>query len=150
MQQSMRKEKLRKFVLCSITDSFMKPFKMIIIFYYYFASSFTSQFLLFWNQDGARNIKRKNWDREIAWNGKLQHLIQKIIIISLLKKCVLYLIKVNHERSLWFVVVPTSINWSKTNIFADYKDEIYDRNLCQKRVKTLFTHHTPKVCSYML
>ena len=30
MQQSMRKKKLREFALCSITDCFIKPFKMMI------------------------------------------------------------------------------------------------------------------------
>ena len=32
VQKSMRKEKLRKVVVCSITDCFIKPFKRIIIF----------------------------------------------------------------------------------------------------------------------
>ena len=56
IQQSVRKEKLRKVGLCFITGYFIKPFKMTkIIFlqqvflltFFYFASSFAAQFLLF-------------------------------------------------------------------------------------------------------
>ena len=53
IEQSMRKEKLcYKFALCKtlyfvIIDCFIKPFKMIINHIFYFASSFTAQFLLF-------------------------------------------------------------------------------------------------------
>ena len=47
IQQSMRKEKLRKAVLCSVTDCFTKPFKRIINHFFYFECSFTVQFLLF-------------------------------------------------------------------------------------------------------
>ena len=46
MQQSMRKERLRKVGLCFITGCFMKSFNMIIN-NFFFASSFTVQFLLF-------------------------------------------------------------------------------------------------------
>ena len=35
-QKSMRKKKLRKVVVCSITDCFIKNFKRIIIFYHDF------------------------------------------------------------------------------------------------------------------
>ena len=48
MQQSMRKEKLRKVGLCFITGCFIKPFQMIITHFFYFSSSsFAAQFLLF-------------------------------------------------------------------------------------------------------
>ena len=49
MQQSMRKEKLRKVGLCFITDCFIKSFDMIInhFFFFCFGSSFAAQFLLF-------------------------------------------------------------------------------------------------------
>ena len=46
MQQSMRKEKLRKVGLCFITGCFIKSFNMIINLFF-FASSFAAQFLLF-------------------------------------------------------------------------------------------------------
>ena len=47
IQQSMRKEKLRKVVLCSITDYFTKPFKRIINRIFYLACSFAAQFQIF-------------------------------------------------------------------------------------------------------
>ena len=47
MQQSMRKEKVRKVWLCFITGYFMKSFNMIINHFFCFASSFAAQFLLF-------------------------------------------------------------------------------------------------------
>ena len=50
IQQSMRKEKLTKVVLCSITDCFTKPFKRIInllLFFSHFSCSYAAQFLLF-------------------------------------------------------------------------------------------------------
>ena len=63
----MRKEKLRKVGLCFITGCFIKPFKMIINHFFYFSSSFAAQFSLF----DIRDIKRRNWERQIARNGKL-------------------------------------------------------------------------------
>ena len=62
----MRKEKLREAGLCFITGCFIKPSKMIIIFFY-FSSSFGAQ-LWFFN---IRDIKRGNWERQIRRNGKL-------------------------------------------------------------------------------
>ena len=62
----MRKEKLRKVGLCFITGCLIKPFKMVIISFY-FSSSFSVQFLLF----DIRDIKRGNWKHQIARNGKL-------------------------------------------------------------------------------
>ena len=62
----MGKEKLRKNGLCFITGCFTKPFQMIIIFFY-FSSSFAAQLWLF----DIKDIKRRNWEREIARNGKL-------------------------------------------------------------------------------
>ena len=47
MQQSMRKEKLRKVGLCLIKGCFIKSFNMIINHFFCFASSFAHQFLLF-------------------------------------------------------------------------------------------------------
>ena len=58
IQQSMRKEKLRKVGLCFITGCFIKPLKIIVTIssstglfvqkiFFYFASSFAAQFSLF-------------------------------------------------------------------------------------------------------
>ena len=58
----MRKEKLKKVGLCFITGCFIKPFKVIINNLFYFSSSFAAQFLLF----DVRDIKRGNWERQIA------------------------------------------------------------------------------------
>ena len=63
----MREEKLRKVRLCFITGCFIKPFKMIINHFLYFSSSFASQFWLF----DIRDIKKANWERQVARNGKL-------------------------------------------------------------------------------
>ena len=63
----MRKEKLRKVGLCFISGCFVKPFKMIINHFIYFSSSFTMQFWLF----DIRDIKRGNYEQQIARNGKL-------------------------------------------------------------------------------
>ena len=46
-QQSVRKEKLRKVGLCFIAGCFIKSFNMIINHFFYFASSFAAQVLLF-------------------------------------------------------------------------------------------------------
>ena len=42
IQQSMRKENLRKVGFCFITSCFIKPFKMIINHFFYFLSSFAA------------------------------------------------------------------------------------------------------------
>ena len=47
MQQSVRKEKLRKATLCFITGCFIKFFNIIINHFFCFTSSFPAQFLLF-------------------------------------------------------------------------------------------------------
>ena len=65
IQQSMRKEKLRKVGFCFITGCFIKPFKMMINHFFNF--SFAAQFLLF----DIRDIKRGSWERQITRNGKL-------------------------------------------------------------------------------
>ena len=62
----MRKEKLKKDGLCFVTGCFIKPFKMTINFFY-FSSSFALKFSLFESKD----IKRRNWEQQIARNGKL-------------------------------------------------------------------------------
>ena len=62
----MRKEKLRKVGPCFITGCFIKPFKMIINHFFYFSSPFTAQF---WHFD-IRDIKRGNWERQVAGNGR--------------------------------------------------------------------------------
>ena len=62
----MRKEKLRKVGLCFIAGCFIKPFKMIINLFFYFSSSLAAQLWFF----DIRDIKRGNWERQIASNGK--------------------------------------------------------------------------------
>ena len=76
MQQSMRKEKLRKVGLCFITGCFIKSFNMIIIFFL-FRKLIRSPIFAFWYQDDARKIKRGSREQRIARNGKLQYLFQK-------------------------------------------------------------------------
>ena len=64
----MRKEKLRKVGLCFITGCFIKPFQVIINHLFYLSSSYAeAQFSLF----GIRDIKRGNWERQKARDGKL-------------------------------------------------------------------------------
>ena len=46
MQQSVRKEKLRKVGLCFITGCFIKSFNMIVNHFFVFASSCAARFLL--------------------------------------------------------------------------------------------------------
>ena len=65
IQQSMRKEKLRKIGLCFKTGCLIKPFRMIIIFFY-LSSSFAVQLSLF----DIRDIKRGNWQWQIAREDK--------------------------------------------------------------------------------
>ena len=76
MQQSMRKERLRKVGLCFITGCFMKSFNMIIN-NFLFRKLIHSPIFAFWYQNDARNIKRGSRERQIARNGKLQYLFQK-------------------------------------------------------------------------
>ena len=73
MLQSIRKEKLKKSGLCFVTDCFIKPFEMINNFFY-FSSSFAAQFSIF----EIRDIKRRNWERQIARNGKFTCLQAKL------------------------------------------------------------------------
>ena len=75
MQQSMRKEKLRKVGLCFITGCFIKLFNMIITFL--LCKLIRRAIFPFWYQDDAINIKRGSWKRKIARNGKLQYSFQK-------------------------------------------------------------------------
>ena len=68
----MEKEKIavnkkRKTEICFVTGFFIKPFKIMINFFFYFSSSFAAQFSLF----DIRDIKSENWELEIARNGKL-------------------------------------------------------------------------------
>ena len=63
IQQSMRKEKRRKFGFCLIFFLFRELIRRAIFAFYY--------------QDDAINMKRRNWERQIARNGKLQYLFQK-------------------------------------------------------------------------
>ena len=62
-----------------ITDCSVKPFKMIInqIFFFLFRKLIPSAIFALWNQDDAGNIKTGNWERQLARNGKLQHLFEK-------------------------------------------------------------------------
>ena len=100
-------------------------------FFFYFSSSFAAQFSLF----DIRDIKRRNWERQIARNGKLSIyfknnfnlLVMNITQLNFLNwqnVHIWHFIKVNHKRSLLFVVVPTLISWSKTKNFTDYNDKI--------------------------
>ena len=67
----MRKE---NFGLCFITECFMNPFKMIInLSFFYFSSSFAAQLWFF----DIRDIKRGNWERQIARTGKLNTYFKK-------------------------------------------------------------------------
>ena len=121
MQHSMRKEKLRKVGLCFITSCFIKPFKMINLFWLLFLKLIRSAVFAFWYQEyrkGKLNIYFKN-------NFNL--LVMNVIQLNFLywqKVQIWHLLKGNHKRSLLFVVVPTLINWIKTKIFTDYDDAI--------------------------
>ena len=77
MQQSVRKEKLRKVGLCFITGCFIKSFNMIINHFFCFRKLMRSLIFAFGYQDDARNIKRGSREQQIARNGKLQYLFQK-------------------------------------------------------------------------
>ena len=69
----MRKEKLTKVGLCFVTGFFIKLFQMIINDFFYFSSSFEVQFSLF----NIRDIKRGNWERQTARDGKLNIYFKK-------------------------------------------------------------------------
>ena len=73
MQQSIRKEKLRKVALCFIKGCFIKSFNMITIFLFY--KIIRGPIFAFSYQDDARNIKRGRRERQIATS------ISKIISI---------------------------------------------------------------------
>ena len=53
----------------------INPFEIIIIFF--IRKLIHSAIFAFCYQDDARNIKRENWERQIARNVKLQYLFQK-------------------------------------------------------------------------
>ena len=76
VQQSIRKETLRKFELCFITDCLIKPFNMVIN-HFLFRKLIHSAIFAFGYQDDARNIKRGSWERQIARIGNLQYFFQK-------------------------------------------------------------------------
>ena len=76
-QQSMRKEIMEKVGLSFIKICFVKPFKwQLIIFSLFLKLIRSARFAVFY-QDDARNIKRKNWEPQIARNGKLKYLSKK-------------------------------------------------------------------------
>ena len=96
----------------------------------FWIGSFTAQFMLF----DIRDIKRGKWERQIARNGKLNIYFKDnfdLLVMNVTQLNFLdwqnvhlwYFIKVNHNRSLLFVVVPTLISWSKAKIFTDYDDK---------------------------
>ena len=82
------KRKLRKVGLCFTTGCFIKLLKMIIN-HFFFNGSFYSQYFflfhkpvysvifVFWYQDIAKNIRRGNWEQQIARNSKSQYLLQE-------------------------------------------------------------------------
>ena len=102
---------------------------MIISFY--FSSSFAVQFFLF----DIRDIKKGNWELQIAENGKLNIyfknnsnlLVTNVTQLNFLNwqnVHIWHFLKVNHKRNLLFVVVHTLISWKKTKVFTDYKDKM--------------------------
>ena len=95
----MRKEKIREVRLCFITGYFVKPFQKKINHFFYFWSWFTAQFLLF----DIKDIKRGNWERQIARDGKLNIylknnfnlLVMKVTQLNFLKfTCLICLVSV--------------------------------------------------------
>ena len=76
MQQSMRKEKLRKIGLCFITGCFIKSFNMIIN-HFLFRKLIRSPIFAFSYQDDARNIKTGTRERQIARNDKSLYLFKR-------------------------------------------------------------------------
>ena len=109
MQQSMRKEKLRKVGLCFITDCFIKSFNMIIN-QFLFRKLIRSPIFGFWYQDDARNIKRGRRKRERARNDNIyfKNNFNRLVMKNITQTNFLYwqnvhiwrLIKVNYKRSL--------------------------------------------------
>ena len=78
----MKKKKLRKVRLCLRIGCSIKPFEMIInLFFFLIRKHIRIAVFAFCYQDNERNIKRENWERQIARNGKLQHLFQNLISI---------------------------------------------------------------------
>ena len=63
----MRKEKLGKNGRSFLTGCFIKSFKIII---FKFRKPIRGAIFAFCYQDDARNIKRGNWERQIARTGK--------------------------------------------------------------------------------
>ena len=72
----MRKDKQRKDGPCFITGCFIKPFKIIIVFFL-FCKLIRNAIFDFCDEDDARNIKRRNRERQIARDDKLQYLLYK-------------------------------------------------------------------------
>ena len=62
----MGKEKLRKVGLCFITGCFIKPFQLIIN-HFFISQAHTQRNFGF----DIRDIKRKNWERQIARDDNL-------------------------------------------------------------------------------
>ena len=126
-----KKKHSRKVGLYFITGCFTKPFQMIVNHLFYFSSSLAEQFSLF----DIRDIKRGTWEQKIARDGKLNIYFKNnfnLLVMNVTQLHFLnwqnvhiwHLLKVNHKRSLLFVVVHTSISWSKTKTFTDYNDKI--------------------------
>ena len=71
MQQSMGKEKKKKFGPCLNFMSFSSRD------FFSTLPAHSQRNFCFWCQDDATNIKRGNWERQIARNSKLKNLFQK-------------------------------------------------------------------------
>ena len=108
IQQSIRKEELRKAGLCFIAGCFIKPFKIIINFFL-FLKLICSVIFAFWYQGYQ---KKKLW-RQIARNGKLNTyfknnfnvLVMNVTQLHFLNRQnvhIWHFIKVNHKRSSLF------------------------------------------------
>ena len=103
--------------------------------FFYFSSSFTAQFLLF----DIRDIKRGNWEWQIAGDGELNIYfknnfnlfvmnVTQLNFLNWQNEHIWNFIKVNYKKGLLFVVVPTLIRWRKTKIFTDYNNKVKTKN----------------------
>ena len=77
----MRKEELEKVGLYFIKGSFIKPFKIEINPFFYSSSPFAAPFPLF----GIKDIKRGNWEQQIARDGKLNIYFKKNFSLLVMK-----------------------------------------------------------------
>ena len=145
------KRKTEKSWTFFITSCFIKPFKMVINIFFYFPSTFATQFSLFFFICNKEQLGMANYN--IYFQNKFNLLVMNITQINFLCWQNVHtwnLVNANHKRSLQFAVVPTLTSWNKTKFLTDYNSKIWTKNAEVYISFTCFSNISFTCCSSSL